>query len=254
MVRKFKEIYSEFIIQFRYFLRSQKGEIKRGFANFAVMEEKLQLVDYLENFLTDKRKKLFKEVIARRTNFFTVATQDVYQLHNTSAVIRSCDVFGIQNIHVVEEVNVKKIDREIAMGAQKWVDINRYTSTVDCISSLREQGYKIVATSPHKGTLLHNYDISERAAFFFGTETRGLSQEVLEQADEFLQIPMVGFTESLNISVSAAIILQDVTSRLRNSKIDWKLPEEEQIEKRIDWAMKNLKKSAEIVAGFKASR
>ena len=111
-----------------------------------------------------------------------------------------------------------------------------------------------MATSPHKGTLLHNYDISKKAAFFFGTETAGLSEEVLKEADEFLQIPMVGFTESLNISVSAAIILQDVTSRLRNSDIDWKFSEEEQIQKRIDWAMKNLKKSAEIVARFKPSR
>ena len=218
------------------------------------MEDNLQLLDYLESFLTERRKGLFKEVIAQRTNFFTVATQDVYQLHNTSAVIRSCDVFGIQNIHVVEEVNVKRIDREIAMGAQKWVDINRYTSTADCISALREQGYRIIATSPHKGTMVQDFNISEKAAFFFGTETDGLSEEVMQQADEFLQIPMVGFTESLNISVSAAIILQDVTSRLRNSDLPWRLSEEEQTLKRIAWAKKTLKNSAEIIARFEASR
>ncbi|MCC8359161.1 TrmH family RNA methyltransferase [Salinimicrobium sediminilitoris] len=218
------------------------------------MEENLQLLSYLESFLTDKRKELFRKIIGQRTNHFTVATQDVYQLHNTSAVIRSCDVFGIQNVHVVEEVNLKKIDREIAMGAQKWVDINRYTSTADCIKTLRKKGYKIVATSPHKGTLLHNFDISNKAALFFGTETEGLSQEVMQEADEFLQIPMVGFTESLNISVSAAIILQDVSSRLRNSDIKWELSEEEQILKRLDWAKKNLKNSTEIIARFEASR
>ncbi|MCY2688184.1 TrmH family RNA methyltransferase [Salinimicrobium sp. TH3] len=218
------------------------------------MEENLQLLSYLESFLTDKRKELFKKVIEQRTNHFTVATQDVYQLHNTSAVIRSCDVFGIQNVHVVEEVNLKKIDREIAMGAQKWVDINRYTSTADCIETLRKKEYKIVATSPHKGTLLQDFDISNKAALFFGTETEGLSEEVMQEADEFLQIPMVGFTESLNISVSAAIILQDVSARLRNSGIDWKLSEEEQILKRLDWAKKNLKNSAEIIARFETSR
>ena len=147
------------------FITSQKGGIQVGFPNFAAMEENLQLLSYLESFLTDKRKELFKKVIGQRTNHFTVATQDVYQLHNTSAVIRSCDVFGIQNVHVVEEVNLKKIDREIAMGAQKWVDINRYTSTADSIETLRKKGYKIVATSPHKGTLLHNFDISSKAAF-----------------------------------------------------------------------------------------
>lgn len=218
------------------------------------MKASQELLEYLENFLTDRRKDLFEKVIANRTNFFTVATQDVYQLHNTSAVIRSCDVFGIQNIHVVEEVNLKKIDREIAMGAQKWVDINRYTSTEQCISGLRKHGYKIVATSPHRGTLLQDFDISQPAAFFFGTETKGLSEEVLEEADEFLQIPMVGFTESLNISVSAAIILQDVTARLRRSGLQWQLSKEEQLTKKIDWAKKNLKNSAEILERFKASQ
>ena len=218
------------------------------------MQENSQLLSYLESFLTDRRKTLFQKVIRQRTNHFTVATQDVYQLHNTSAVIRSCDVFGIQNVHVVEEVNLKKIDREIAMGAQKWVDINRYTSTKDCIATLRKKGYRIIATTPHRGTMLQDLDISERSALFFGTETNGLSEEVMEEADEFLQIPMVGFTESLNISVSAAIILQDITARLRKSEIQWTLSEEEQILKQIDWAKKNLKNSAEIIGRFEASQ
>jgi tRNA (guanosine-2'-O-)-methyltransferase len=218
------------------------------------MEEHLKLLSYLESFLTTRRKELFKKVIAKRTNHFTVATQDVYQLHNTSAVIRSCDVFGVQNVHVVEEVNVKKIDREIAMGAQKWVDINRYASTQSCVKSLRKNGYRIIATSPHEGTLLQDFDISQPAALFFGTETKGLSQEVLEEADEFLQIPMVGFTESLNISVSAAIILQSLSSRLRNSDINWQLSQEEQVMKQIDWARKNLKNYAEILTRFEATQ
>lgn len=218
------------------------------------MDENRKLLEYLESFLTESRQELFKKVLSLRTNHFTVATQDVYQLHNTSAVIRSCDVFGVQNVHVVEEVNLKKIDREIAMGAQKWVDINRYTSTEDCIDTLRNEGYRIIATSPHKGTMLQDFDISRPAALFFGRETEGLSEEVLEEADEFLQIPMVGFTESLNISVSAAIILQDVTARLRRSEINWRLSEEDQIFKRLDWAKKNLKNSAEIISRFEASR
>lgn len=218
------------------------------------MDENRKLLEYLESFLTESRQELFKKVLSQRTNHFTVATQDVYQLHNTSAVIRSCDVFGVQNVHVVEEVNLKKIDREIAMGAQKWVDINRYTSTEDCIDTLRNEGYRIIATSPHKGTMLQDFDISRPAALFFGRETEGLSEGVLEEADEFLQIPMVGFTESLNISVSAAIILQDVTARLRRSEINWQLSEEEQIFKRLDWAKKNLKNSAEIISRFEASR
>ena len=211
------------------------------------------LVEYLESMLTSKRRALFKRVVEQRTNYFTVATQDVYQLHNTSAVIRSCDVFGIQNIHVVEEVNLKKIDREIAMGAQKWVDINRYNSTKDCIQRLRDMNYRIIATSPHEGTALQDFDISSPTAVFFGTETKGLSEEVLAEADEFLRIPMVGFTDSLNISVSAAIILQDLTARLKKSEFHWRFREEEKLRIRYEWARKNLKNSAEIVDRFQAS-
>lgn len=214
------------------------------------MEVDLKLLEYLENMLTPQRRALFQKVIAQRTNHFTVVTEDVYQLHNTSAVVRSCDVFGVQNIHVVEEVNLKRIDREIAMGAQKWVDINRYTSTSDCIKSLRENNYRIVATSPHKGVPLQDFDISKPAALFFGTEKNGLSQEVLEEADDFISIPMFGFTESLNISVSAAIILQELTARLRKSEIPWQFSEEEKFEKRLDWAKKNIKSVEEIIERF----
>jgi len=217
------------------------------------MEISLDLLNHLESLLTPKRRELFRKVVEQRTRHFTVAVQDVYQLHNTSAVIRSCDVFGIQDIHVVEEVNLKKIDREIAMGAQKWVDVHRYTSTEACIEELRKQDYRIIATSPHKGTALQDFDISRKGAIFFGRETKGLSEEVLESADEFLQIPMVGFTESLNISVSAAIILQDLTARLRRSDIDWQLSEEEKLEKRLAWATKNLKSAGEIIERFQAS-
>jgi tRNA (guanosine-2'-O-)-methyltransferase len=219
------------------------------------MNDNLELLEHLESFLTPRRKELFLKVLDQRTNHFTVATEDVYQLHNTSAVIRSCDVFGIQNIHVVEEVNQKRIDREIAMGAQKWVDVNRYNSTASCIKKLRQKGYRIVATSPHKSKPIHEFDISQPAAFFFGTEKDGLTEEVLKEADDFVQIPMFGFTESLNISVSAAIILQEVTSRLRlDSGINWPLSEEEKLNKRLDWVKKTLKSSAELIRNFQASQ
>ena len=139
------------------------------------------------------------------------------------------------------------------MGAQKWVDINRYTSTKDCLENLRQKGYRIVATSPHEGTALQDFDISQPAAFFFGTETKGLSEEVMQEAEEYLQIPMVGFTESLNISVSAAIILQEVSFRLRRSNVSWQFSEEEKLEKRFDWARKTIKNADEIAAHFLTS-
>lgn len=212
----------------------------------------LKLLEYLETYLTESRKERFQKVLAQRTKHFTVATEDVYQLHNTSAVMRSCDAFGIQEVHIVEEVNSKRIDREIAMGAQKWVDLNRYHTTKDCIKDLKSKGYQIVATTPHaKDCDLIDFDISKKSCFFFGRETEGLSQQVLDEADCFLKIPMVGFTESLNISVSAAIILQHVTAKLRKSNLKWQLNEDEIIEKRFDWIKKTIKNYDAIVEHYK---
>ena len=202
-----------------------------------------KLLEYLETFLTPRRQLLNQRVLKERTNHFTVAVEDVYQLHNTSAVMRSCDVFGIQNIHVIEEINAKRIDREIAMGAQKWVDINRYNTTSECIATLKSKGYQVVATSPHNESVtLDNFDVTTPSVFFFGQEQEGLSDLVMKEADKTLHIPMYGFTESLNISVSAAIILQQLTFKLRQSTVEWQLTEEEILEKRMDWVKKILKK------------
>ncbi len=197
---------------------------------------------YLEEFITPNRKEGFLKVLQNRTKHFTVALEDVYQLHNTSAVMRSCEVFGIQELNVVEQRFGKKIDKEIAMGAEKWVDIHRFATNQDCIDNLKAKGYQIIATTPHENDcMLEDFDITKPSAIFFGTERLGLSEEVLQQADGFLKIPMVGFTESLNISVSAAIILQHISTRLRHSDINWKLSEAELLEKRIDWTRKSIK-------------
>jgi len=199
-------------------------------------------LQYLEEFLTESRKERFLKVLENRTNHFTIALEDVYQLHNTSAVMRSCEVFGIQELHVVEQKFGKRIDTQIAMGAQKWVDINRFNTMQNCMDSLRKKGYQIIATTPHNDScMLHEFDITKRSAIFFGTEKEGLSQEVIDQADGYLKIPMVGFTESLNISVSAAIIIQDITTRLRQTNLNWKLSEDELLEKRLAWAKNSIK-------------
>lgn len=208
-------------------------------------------LDYLYGFLTDQRIERFETVLEQRTNHFTIAIEDLFQLHNTSAVMRSCEVFGIQQLNVVEERYGKKINTEIAMGAQKWVDINRFDSMGECIKNLKSKGYRIIATTPHeKDCLMDDFDISTPAALFFGTERDGLSQEVLDQADGFLKIPMNGFTESLNISVSAAIIIQNLTNRLRKSDIDWHLTEEEILEKKLLWAKHTIKDIKRIEARY----
>ncbi|AEW86003.1 TrmH family RNA methyltransferase [Flavobacterium columnare NBRC 100251 = ATCC 23463] len=199
-------------------------------------------LEYLETFITKNRKEGFKKVLANRTKHFTVVCEDVYQLHNTSAVMRSCEVFGIQELNVVEQRFGKKIDKEIALGAEKWVDIKRFSNNQDCINNLRTRGYQIIATTPHeKDSMLEDFDISKPSAIYFGTERLGISDEVIKNADGFLKIPMVGFTESLNISVSAAIIIQSLTNRLRHSNVNWGLTDLEFLEKRIDWTRKSIK-------------
>ncbi|WP_318344518.1 TrmH family RNA methyltransferase [Flagellimonas baculiformis] len=199
------------------------------------------LFTYLESYLTEERKQRFLEVLQLRTKFITVAIEDVYQMHNTSAIIRSCDVFGVQEVHVVEDRFAKRLDKNIAMGAEKWVDVYRYGNTGDCIAQLKENGYQIVATTPHdNSTLLPDFFPESKSAIFFGTEKAGLSDEVMQQADVFLKIPMVGFSESLNVSVSAAIIIQDLAQKVRQSGLDWQLSEDEILEKRMDWTKKSI--------------
>lgn len=211
----------------------------------------IKLLQHLEGYLTEKRKAKFERVLSQRTKHFTVATEDVYQLHNTSAVMRSCDVFGVQELNIIEEQNSKDIDREIAMGAQKWVDLNRYHSVKKALKDLKNKGYQIVATTPHENdSLLDDFDVTKKSCFFFGREISGLSQEVIDEADCFLKIPMTGFTESLNISVSAAIILQNVTTRLKQTDVNWQLTDEEQLEKRLDWCQKTIKSYQEIIERF----
>lgn len=213
----------------------------------------LALFQYLQTFLTERRKNLFQKVLSERTRHFTVATEDVYQLHNTSAVMRTCDVFGIQDLNVVEELLGKRVDKEIAMGAQKWVSLKRYHVINDCINNLKSSGYQIIATTPHNdSTLLHDFDVSKKSAFFFGKESDGLSDTVMDTADGFLKIPMYGFTESLNISVSVAIILQSVVTKMKQSQIKWQLSDAEKMEIEMEWMLKTIKSSKEIVERYNA--
>ncbi|MBT9188474.1 TrmH family RNA methyltransferase [Zobellia russellii] len=212
-----------------------------------------QLLKYLENFITEERKQRFLDVLKDRTKLLTVAIEDVYQMHNTSAVIRSCEVFGIQEAHVIESRFGKKLDSEIAMGAQKWVDVHRHKNTRDCIEKLKNEGYKIIATTPHNDSnLLEDFKIEGKTALLFGTERKGLSQEAIDMSDGFLKIPMMGFTESLNISVSAAIILQHLTVKMRATDLQWGLTEEEKAEKQLDWTKKSVRSIDDVLKRYEA--
>ncbi|WP_421805547.1 TrmH family RNA methyltransferase [Flagellimonas sp.] len=209
------------------------------------------LLTYLETYLTEERKQRFLDVLQKRTKHITVAVEDVYQLHNTSAILRSCDVFGVQELHVIEHRFGKRLDKNIAVGAEQWVDVHRYGTTADCVAKLKSEGYRIIATTPHiDSSLLPDFFPSEKSALFFGTEKEGLSETVMQQADGFLKIPMVGFSESLNVSVSAAIIIQQLAQKVRDSDVDWRLTEAEILEKRLDWTKKSIKHVKGIIKRY----
>lgn len=209
-----------------------------------------ELLAYLQSLLTPRRRGLFTKILAQRTRHFTVVTEDVYQMHNTSAVMRSCDVFGIQDLHVIEARFGKRVDKEIAMGAQKWVNIHRHSNAEDCLKLLKASGYQIVATTPHDGVPLDEFDVTKKSALFFGTEKKGLSPELLEQADVALTIPMYGFTESLNISVSAAIILNELVGRMRRVGAPWALSDDERYALECAWTMASIKDAPRIIERF----
>jgi tRNA (guanosine-2'-O-)-methyltransferase len=215
-----------------------------------------QYIAYLEKLVTAKRKDLFKKVLEERTRHFTVAVEDLFQPHNASAVVRSCEVFGVQDVHIIENKYKFYASRKIAKGAQKWLDFSLYNelntnNTLKCIDHLKAKGYKIIATTPHNNScVLQDFDITQKSAFFFGVEKAGLSHNVLDNADGYLQIPMVGFTESLNISVAAAIIIQNVTERLKQSKVQWQLTEQEKAETYLDWLEKSIKSIKKIKTNY----
>lgn len=210
-----------------------------------------KLLAYLENIISPERKERFIQILEERTNYITVAVEDVFQMHNTSAVIRSCDAFGIQTAHLIEDRFGKRLDKNIAMGAQQWVNTPRYSTTSDALEHLKKEGYKIVATSPHTDSyLLDDFRIDGKTALFFGTERDGLTKEVLDNADSYIKVPMVGFSESLNISVSVAIILQQLTTRLKKMDVQWQLTDEEKLGLRLDWTKKSIKSIDDIMERY----
>ena len=207
-----------------------------------------ELLEYLTGFITQRRNSLFNQVLEMRTRYITLALEDIYQPNNASAVLRTCDCFGIQDVHVIENKNEYELDKEVTMGAQKWINIYRYNqpghNTTRAVKELRKNGYRIVAATPHENNqLLHDIDVTKgKLAIFLGTELTGLSPTLIDQADEFLKIPMYGFTESFNISVSAALILQSVVNKLHVSDINWHLSTEEKNRIKLDWIRKSIKK------------
>lgn len=196
-------------------------------------------------FLSDNKHSLFHEIVDNRTRYATVVLEDLYQPHNASAVMRTCDCFGIQDIHVIENRNTWTSSRDVERGSSKWINIIRYNkpdqnNTLHCLQNLKEKGYKLVATTPHTDITIHDLPLDQPVALIFGTEKWGVSDKVLENSDYHIKIPMYGFTESFNISVAAAICMHTIREKLNQSEIDWKLSENEKTDVMLHWCSKTI--------------
>jgi len=212
-----------------------------------------ELLDFLKQLISERRFNRFHDVVLHRTRYLTVVLEDIFQPHNASAVLRTCDCLGIQDVHIIENRNTFSPNPDVALGANKWLTLvhfreNKENNTRIALQKLKEQGYRLIATSPHhKSRTPEDFDLSRgKAALLFGTELTGLSETALAMADEYLHIPMVGFTESFNISVTAAIILYNLTYRLRMSELPWQLTSSEQIELLLQWTKNSVRNSQAI--------
>jgi len=199
--------------------------------------------DLLSPFLTDARKQRFAEVLGQRTNWVTAVTEDLFDPHNISAVLRSCDGFGIQSAHIIEVNNPYRVSPGVAKGAAKWLDIERHTDTTHALRDLKSRGFAICCTTPHTDdTTPEELPLDRPVALVFGSEGPGITDAARAEADHFVRIPMYGFTESFNISVAAALTLQTITRRVREREdLNWQVPTEEHPRILGDWASRTVK-------------
>lgn len=213
-------------------------------------EQKAALYEAAAAMFSDNKRALFDRLAPLRTRHISVVLEDVYQSHNAAAVLRSCDCFGVQDVHVVEAHNPFNPAGDVAVGSSKWVDYYRYPNIQEVYKSLHEKGYRIVATLPHENDqMIGDLDISQKTALVFGTELTGLTQEAIEGADAYVKIPMYGFTESFNISVCAALSLFSLTERMRRDMpaASYQLPADDLLDLKLHWAIQAIRDGEKVI-------
>ncbi len=210
------------------------------------------LLDKFYEHVSENKINLFEKIVQDRTRHLTVVLENLYQPHNAAAVLRSCDCFGVQDIHVIENSNEYAPNKEIDMGSSKWLNVINHNekeeNTLNCINRLKAEGYKIVATTPHENDLMiDELPVDTPTALLFGTELTGLTDVALEHADAYVKLPMYGFTESYNISVCVALALFNFTERMRKEEnLNWRLSNKEQLELKLEWVKKVVKHSEKV--------
>lgn len=218
-------------------------------------DEQGKLCDYLQSFLTDERKERLNTVLQNRTRHFTVVLEDLFQTQNISAVMRTCECYGVQDVHIIEKENEFTIHSAISMGSNKWLTLHNYPNEPHnmekCIQNLKSNGYSVVATLPAENSyFVQDLPIEQKTAFVFGTELTGISPELVAMCDKAVKIPMYGFTESFNISNSVAILLSNVVERLKRSDVDWALSQDEKEDLYYEWVRKSIRDVDMIIENY----
>jgi len=210
------------------------------------------LYTYLSGHLTPRKRELFDAVAASRTRHLTVVLEDIYQTQNASAILRSAESWGVQDIHVIENDHSFNFHRRISKGAYDWLTLHRYNSAINntesCIEALKDRGYLLAATSLDSSSCTpEELPLDRPVALVMGTELSGISNPIREHCAFTVHIPMCGFTESLNVSVAAGVLIHSLMSRLKRSSIAWQLSAEEQLEIKTQWAKKAIAWSDTLV-------
>jgi tRNA (guanosine-2'-O-)-methyltransferase len=214
-----------------------------------VKEEQQLVTKYLGEFISEKRKNLIEKVLFARTRYITIVLEDIFQSQNMSAVIRTCECMGLQDVHIIEDSSSYSVNKKVIKGANKWMDLIHYkdkkaNNAELCFQSLKNSGYKIYVADPSpQGQSIDELPLDSKIALVMGNELAGISDYAIERADGKVNIPMHGFTESLNVSVSAAICLNTLIPKLRKSSFVWQLTEEEADFIRLKWYRSSVRRS-----------
>lgn len=210
-----------------------------------------KIFQHLQQFLTDERLEKINHFAPESSDFVLPVIEDVFQFRNAAAIVRSVEACGFHKIIAMESEHEFNPNLRVTKGAETWVEVEKLPHNLDSLREIKNRGYKILAVSPeNNATMLSDYDLKEPVALVFGTEAAGVSEEILDFANETLAIPMYGFTQSFNVSVAAAICVYELKQKLLRSNLDYKLSEEKLWEMKVRWAMNSIKSGEQILAKY----
>lgn len=216
-----------------------------------------KVFSHLSKFVSDHKKAFIEKVLMERTRYLTVVLENIYQSQNASAAVRTAECMGLQDMHIVEDTAKYHLNIRVLKGSYKWMDLHRYrdgnvNNIAACFRRLREGGYRILAADPAAdGVSIDDIDVSAgKMALVFGNELRGASPYSLAHVDQKIRIPMYGFTESFNISVSVAICVHTLLGKLRQSDVPISLSDAEKDLIRLIWYRKIVRRSDVVEREF----